>query len=232
VLTVRHVLLLPGAGGDREFGSPLAQRLPPDWEKIALAWPGLGDQPHDPAVGGLDDLVMLAGAALTTPSDLIAQSMGGVIALRLAARYPEKVRRLVLVATSGGFDLAAHDAEDWRDEYRRTYPDAAAWITKRVPDAAPEIAAITAHTLLLWGDHDPISPISVGTTLAGALRHARIHVVVAGTHSLAHDQPDVIDHRAPALTGPERHVASTPDDTGVAHRCPNASPFPASANQG
>ncbi len=150
-------------------------------------------------MGGREDLVTLAGAALTALSDLIAQSMGGVVALRLAARYPEKVRRLVLVATSGGFDLAAHDAEDWRDEYRRTYPDAAAWITEQIPDAAPEIAAITAHVLLLWGDHDPVSPISVGTTLAEALRHARLHVVAGGTHSLAHDQPDtsaplIIEH--------------------------------------
>jgi pimeloyl-ACP methyl ester carboxylesterase len=192
VLTVRRVLLLPGAGGDREFWSPLAQRLPADWEKIALAWPGLGDQPHDPTVGGLEDLVTLASAALTTPSDLIAQSMGGVVALRLAARYPERVRRLVLIATSGGFDPAAHDAEDWRHEYRRTYPDAAAWITESIPDTAPEIAAITAPTLLLWGDHDPISPISVATTLAQAFRHARMHVVAGGTHSLAHDQPDII----------------------------------------
>jgi pimeloyl-ACP methyl ester carboxylesterase len=192
VLTVRRVLFLPGAGGDSEFWSPVAARLPAHWEKIALAWPGLGDQPHDPAVGGLDDLVTLAGAALTIRSDLIAQSMGGVIALRLAARYPERVRRLVLVATSGSFDLAAHDAEDWRHEYRRTYPDAAAWITEPVPDDTPVAAAITAPTLLLWGDDDPISPISVGTRLAQALRHARMHVVAGGTHSLAHDQPDVI----------------------------------------
>jgi pimeloyl-ACP methyl ester carboxylesterase len=45
--------------------------------------------------------------------------MGGVVGMRLAARYPEKVRRLVLVATSGGFDLAAHGADDWRQEYRQ-----------------------------------------------------------------------------------------------------------------
>jgi pimeloyl-ACP methyl ester carboxylesterase len=192
VLNFRRVLLLPGAGGDREFWAPVAQRLPAHWEKIALAWPGLGDQPHDPAVGGLNDLVTLAGAALTPGCDLIGQSMGGVVALHLAARYSEKVRRLVLVATSGGFDLAAHNAEDWRQEYRRAYPDAAAWITEPVPDDAPVTAAVTAPTLLLWGDADPISPISVGTRLAQSLRHARLHIVKGGTHSLAHDQPDDI----------------------------------------
>ncbi len=192
MLTARRVLLLPGAVGDREFWSPVAQRLPADWEKIALAWPGLGDQPHDHAVRGLDDLVALTAAALTTRSDLIAQSMGGMVAMRLAARYPEKVRRLVLVAVSGGFDPAAHDAEDWRREYRRTYPCAADWITEPVPDHGPELDAIAAPTLLLWGDHDPISPISVGVRLAEALPHARMQVVAGGTHSLARDHPDII----------------------------------------
>ncbi len=184
--------MLPGAGGDPEFWSPVARRLPAAWEKIALAWPGLGDQPRDPPVRGLDDLVALAAAALTTPSDLIAQSMGGVVAVRLAARYPEQGRRLVLVATSGGFDPAAHDAMDWRQEYRRTYPDASRWIVEPVADQGPEIFRITAPTLLLWGDSDPISPISVGAKLAKALPDARLRVVEGGTHDLAHDHPEVV----------------------------------------
>ena len=145
MLTVRRVLLLLGAGRDREFWSPLAHPLPADCENIALAWSGLGISPTTPPLAGST----IAGVALTTPSDLIAQSMGGVVALRLAARYPEKVPRRVLVATSGGFDLAARDAEDGRDEYRRTYPDAAAWITKSSPRRRAGEAAITAHALLL-----------------------------------------------------------------------------------
>jgi poly(3-hydroxyoctanoate) depolymerase len=68
--------------------------------------------------------------------------MGGIVAVRVAARYPERVRRLVLVATSAGFDIAAHNAEDWRRDYRRTYPDAAAWITEPVADQQPMIAEI------------------------------------------------------------------------------------------
>ncbi len=199
VHAARRVLLLPGAGGDREFWAPIARRLPPAWEKIALSWPGLGDQPYDQSVRGLDDLVALAAGALTKPSDLIAQSMGGVVAVRVAARYPERVRRLVLVATSGGFDPAAHDAEDWRQDYRRAYPDAAGWITEPVPDQAPEIARITAPTLLLWGDRDPISPISVGIKLAKTLPHARLRVIEGGTHDLAREHaafiaPWIIEH--------------------------------------
>lgn len=193
----RRVLLLPGAGGDPEFWSPVAQRLPARWDKVTLTWPGLGDQPRDHSVRGLDDLVALVAGELTRPSDLIAQSMGGVVAVGAAARHPEQIRRLVLVATSGGFDPAAHHAEDWRQAYRRNYPDAADWITEHVADYGPAIAEITAPTLLIWGDSDPISPISVATTLATALPDARLWVLKGGAHDLAHPQVVarwIIDH--------------------------------------
>jgi pimeloyl-ACP methyl ester carboxylesterase len=52
-----------------------------------------------------DDLVRLVEAELTEPSTLVAQSMGGIVAVRVALRQPTQVRRLVLVATSGGVDV-------------------------------------------------------------------------------------------------------------------------------
>jgi pimeloyl-ACP methyl ester carboxylesterase len=192
VSTAPRVLFLPGAGGDREFWSPVAQRLPTDWEKVTLDWPGLGDQPHDSAVCGLDDLVALVAATLTRPSDLVAQSMGGVVAVRVAARYPEKVRRLVLVATSGGFDIAEHHAEDWREDYARTYPGAAGWITEPVADQRQLLTGIFAPSLLLWGDRDPLSPVTVGQSLARLLPNARLRIIDGATHSFACEQPELV----------------------------------------
>jgi pimeloyl-ACP methyl ester carboxylesterase len=187
-----RVLFLPGAGGAAEFWTPVAQRLPPDWETVAFSWPGLGDEPGDPAVTGLDDLVDLVAASLTAPADLVAQSMGGIVALRLASRHPDAVRRLVLVATSGGFDLGGHAAQDWRGEYRRAYPRAAAWITAPIPHSGAVAAEITAATLLVWGDRDPISPVTVGEELATTLPSARLTVIPGGTHDLAYELPDVV----------------------------------------
>jgi pimeloyl-ACP methyl ester carboxylesterase len=187
-----RVVFLPGAGGDREFWSPVAQHLPADWAKVLLGWPGLGDQPHDPAVSGLDDLVGLVVATLTVPSDLVAQSMGGIVAVRVAARYPERVRRLVLVATSAGFDIAGHNAEDWRADYRRTYPDAAAWITEPVADQQSMIEDIAVPTLLLWSTHDPLSPVTVGRDLARLLPQATLRVIEAPGHGFARDEPELV----------------------------------------
>lgn len=108
------VVFLPGAVGTPDFWRPVADRLPAGWEKILLGWPGAGDQPHDPNVGSFEDLVELTQSTIRRRSDVVAQSMGGVVAMGVALRYPEKIRRLVLVATSGGIDVRALGAADWR----------------------------------------------------------------------------------------------------------------------
>ena len=182
----RRLLFLPGAGADPAFWRPLGERLPAAWDKHYFGWPGLGDQPPDPAVNGVDDLVAMVEAELWPgPVDLLAQSMGGVVALRVALRNPGKVRRLVLTATSGGVDVADLTCFDWRANYHREYPNAAAWITEARIDLTAEIPSIACPMLLLWGDADPISPVAVGERLRGLAADAELHVVKDGEHDLA-----------------------------------------------
>ena len=122
-----RILFLPGAGASPDFWKPVGDRLPKAWPKEYFGWPGLGDQPHDPAIKGIDDLVHLVGARMDEPVDLVAQSMGGVIATRLALERPGRVRRLVLTVTSGGVNMTKHGAADWQADYRRSFPRAAGW---------------------------------------------------------------------------------------------------------
>src|SRR5438552_2725187 len=138
-----RVLFLPGALGTAEFWRPVGELLPDAWEKVYLSWPGLGSQKPDRSVGSVDDLVRLVERELNEASDLVAQSMGGVVAVRVALLHPEKVRRLVLVATSGGVDVTDLGGAEWRDDYRRNYPGAADWITRDRPDHERELGAIT-----------------------------------------------------------------------------------------
>lgn len=153
---VPQVVFLPGASGAGDFWLPVADRLPSGWKKRRLSWPGAGDQPHDPLVRGFEDLVALSGSRLDDQSDLIAQSMGGVVAIGIALRRPEKVRRLVLVATSGGIDVAGLGGADWREAYRTEYPNAASWVWQDQLDYTGVVPEISAPTLLLWGDSDPL----------------------------------------------------------------------------
>ncbi len=179
-------IFLPGAGGSAEFWQPVADRLPAAWPKILLSWPGLGDQPHDPGVNGIDDLVGLVTARIAAadgPVDLIGQSMGGLITIRAALRHPDRIRRIVLTGTSGGVDVAGLGGVDWRADYRRNFPNAAGWITETRADHATDLHAIQAPVLLLWGDVDPVSPLAVAHYLAERLPRATLAIVPGGDHA-------------------------------------------------
>ena len=197
-----RVVFLPGAGGDGGFFRPLIGRLPAHWSTTVLSWPGLGDVPPAADVNGFDDLVRLALEAIGDgPVDVVGQSMGGVVALRAVLERPGRVRRLVLIATSGGVDMRRLGAEDWRAQYARRFPNARTWIIEQRPDLTDRLPEVRLPTLLVWGDADPISPPAVGRHLAKLLPHAELVVLPGADHALARDRAaDVAPHVA-------RHLA-------------------------
>lgn len=186
-------VFLPGAGGRAEFWEPVAARLGGRAEPILLGWPGFGGIPPDASIRDLDDLYRWMCARLPPGrSDVVAQSMGGVLAARLAIERPERVRRLVLAATSGGLDLASLGARDWRPEYRRELRDVPPWFADDRTDLTERLQAIAAPTLLLWSDADAVSPVAAGELLARCIPGARLHLVRGGTHAFAHERPDEV----------------------------------------
>lgn len=189
------MVFLPGAVGAAGFWKPVGSLLPARWTKRYLSWPGLGNEPPDPSVRGIEDLANIVKDELGEhgePADLVAQSMGGVVAVRAAARWPDQVRRLVLVATSGGLDIASLGGADWRQDYRREFPGAQRWVTAHAPGHIDGIEGITAPALLVWGDADPISPLPVGQRLAALLPAAVLKVIPGGTHAMAVEQAPAV----------------------------------------
>jgi pimeloyl-ACP methyl ester carboxylesterase len=179
------ILFLPGSGASPDFWKPVGEKLSAEWPKEYFGWPGLGRQPHDPEVKGIDDLIAMVVAKMEAPVDLVAQSMGGVIAARIALDHPHLVRRLVLTVTSGGVDMAAFGASDWRADYRKSFPNAAEWIYQPRTAAPLPVEKIAAPTLLIWGDADPISPVAVGRHLEGGIPDAQLEVIAGGNHDVA-----------------------------------------------
>ncbi|MGZ3304234.1 MAG: alpha/beta fold hydrolase [Asticcacaulis sp.] len=186
-----RLLFLPGAGADPGFWKPVGDRLPLEWEKVYFDWPGLGHRPPDAGVRDFNNLVSRVEAEIGGhPVDLLAQSMGGAIALQVALRNPSLVRRLVLSVTSGGLDVAALGGVDWRPAYLAEYPHANLSILEGCPDMEDELCRIAQPALLLWGDADPISPVAVGERLHRLLPASRLEIVRGGDHALVQDRAD------------------------------------------
>jgi hypothetical protein len=60
--------------------------------------------------------------------------------------------------------MARFCAADWRSDYRKLLPTAADWTCRSAPPRLPA-ENISAPTLLIRGDADPISPVAVGREL-------------------------------------------------------------------
>jgi len=99
------LLLVMGLGGNIEMWEPLVEELR-DFQTIAFDAPGTGesDTPRWPlSMRRLAAITAQLARSLGHPRvDVLGVSYGGAIAQELAHRHPERVRRLVLAATSFG----------------------------------------------------------------------------------------------------------------------------------
>ncbi len=178
------LIFLPGAAGSPHFWRPVSNLLKHPAARTFLGWPGFDAVSADPAMHGLEDLVDMVLKEMDQPCALIAQSMGGVLAVQAALRRPELLTHMVLAVTSGGVDMSALHAEDWRPSFRTANPSAPPWFVDYREDLSGRIGAIRAPTLLLWGDDDPLSPVAVGKYLQELLPHGSLQVLHGGKHDL------------------------------------------------
>jgi poly(3-hydroxyoctanoate) depolymerase len=99
------LLLINGLGAHTEMWEPLEQTLA-GFRLIEFDLPGAGqsDVPWKPM--SVSRLAAIAAAVLdefgVEQADVLGYSMGGIVAQQLAADAPDRVRRLVLVATTPG----------------------------------------------------------------------------------------------------------------------------------
>jgi pimeloyl-ACP methyl ester carboxylesterase len=188
---VTRIAFLPGAGGQRAFWAPVAERLGLGEDALIFAWPGFGDEPPDPAIRRLSDLATLCIERLDGPTDLVAQSMGGVIALQVALARPDLVRRLVLCGTSGGIGLRRFQAQDWRRDYDLP-KGAPRYFVDDDTDIEASIPGMGQQTLLLWGANDSVVGPVVGERFAALLPNARLVIIEGAGHALAMEKPDQV----------------------------------------
>src|SRR5437762_5602999 len=199
----RPMILLHGGLGSGEMFGPVLPVLAERHQVIAVDLQGHGrtadiDRPIDVRLMAGDIAALIDHLALASP-DVVGYSLGGGVALQTAARYPTKVRRLVVVsanirpdaiypemrAQQGQVNAAA--AEFMKDTpmyqlYQRVAPrpeDFPRLLTKigesmsKDYDFADEVRGLQVPTLIVAGDADMAPPshyVEVFKLLGGGLR--------------------------------------------------------------
>jgi len=135
------------------------------------------------------------------PAHLVGHSMGGYVCLRLAARRPEAVRRLVLVAPAGvptGRSLLGH-LGPLLEVASRSTPSflpvlvrdalragpATLWRATRellAEDVRDDLRRVEVPTLLVWGERDALVPPSSGELLREEIGGSRLLVLGGAAH--------------------------------------------------
>ncbi|MBJ7777882.1 pimeloyl-[acyl-carrier protein] methyl ester esterase [Neisseria meningitidis] len=87
-----------GGGRTGHVFDDLMPRLPATWPVSAVDLPGHGDAPFAQPFD-IEAAADAVAAQIDTPADILGWSLGGLVALYLAARHPDKVRSLCLTAS-------------------------------------------------------------------------------------------------------------------------------------
>jgi pimeloyl-ACP methyl ester carboxylesterase len=100
----RPLILLHGGLGSGEMFGPVLPLLAERHQVVAVDLQGHGrtadiDRPMDVRLMAGDIAALIDHLRLATP-DLVGYSLGGGVALHMAAKYPAKVRRLVVVSAN------------------------------------------------------------------------------------------------------------------------------------
>ena len=162
-------------------------------------------QPYDP-----DELVdrIAQRFADLSPATYVGHSLGGLLSVRLAARHPETVGRLVLVAPAGVPGRSAvGSVVPLASALLRAGPfflPRLAYDTVRsgplmvlvagarllADDVRPDLTAVSVPTLLVWGDRDPLIPPHQAREFLDALPDARLELIAGAAHVPMLERPD------------------------------------------
>lgn len=199
------LLLLHGGLGSVDMFAPIMPALAEHRQVIAVDLQGhgrtrLGERPIELGAMGADMAALITKLGYSR-LDVMGYSMGGGVALQMAAHAPEKVRRLVLVsapfAKSGFFPemipqqeaVGAGMAEMMKEtsmfiSYKAVAPDVSEFprlldamgdLMRRDYDYSDAVAKLNMPVMLVFGDSDMIRPehiVEFYQKLGGGLKDA------------------------------------------------------------
>ncbi|MEM9522190.1 MAG: alpha/beta fold hydrolase [Actinomycetota bacterium] len=200
------IVLLHGLAGTADEWHRTADALPHHWGIIApdLRAHGRSRRDHQPALEAERftlDVITVIETLASTPIMLAGQSMGGVIATRVAAARPDLIRHLVLI--DAGVAPAPNDSSDL-ERWLRTSdtghdPDSMLAVAHTVnrTSRATEWGAVTCPTTVVLAERTFIADRDIATMAAAQPTTTWLSILSSG-HDIHLDQPTALGR---ALSG-------------------------------
>jgi pimeloyl-ACP methyl ester carboxylesterase len=206
------LLVVHGYNGSSDYWYPyFLPLLAEERRVIALDLPGCGlsgKLPSHTTETYAEFLVGFLDALGIDKADVMGHSMGGLLALATTARYPERVRKLVLIDSAGLPEMAR---PHWRVPFRAA-TDSSARLWRLYPtfvktglrartaregldvirkySVRQDLRQIHAPVLILWGSRDRLVPIEHGAFMAKHIPGARLAVVRGAGHMPFYERPE------------------------------------------
>src|SRR5215475_9801835 len=174
-----------------------------------------------------DDTAALLKQLNIKDGDFFGYSMGGTVALGVAIRHPELVRKLAIYGSCAGTAKDTYDPEIYKqfqslgpdfappvlkEPYDRMAPDPKRWpvLVSKIKElekifkgySAADLKAIKAQTLVMMGDRDAVRP-EHAVEMYRLIPNAQLAIFPGGDHFLLFSNPDkLLATLAPFLNAP------------------------------
>lgn len=209
------ILLLHGWRVGGWSFKPVADSLASRFQLVMPDLPGFGGSESPPTDWGVGEYAQFTVSFLSALGvgavHLLGHSFGGRIAIWIAAHWPERVRKLVLVNSAGirpkrslayavrvGAAKTLNRLGPWgrrfaplfgSRDYKTAGPLRGTLVKVVNEDLTGLLDRIQAPTLLVWGDHDRAVPLHDGHLMAGLIKGSRLLVLGGAGHFSYLDRP-------------------------------------------
>jgi pimeloyl-ACP methyl ester carboxylesterase len=217
------LVLIHGLAGSGDWWTHNQAALTAAFRVTTIDLPGFGTS-HPEARLILDEVPGQVAALMRDQgigrAHLMGHSMGGLVAGALAADYPDRIDRLVLVdAGFLAFDpKLRHRVTGLFRTLPWTSPSLMPVLLRDMLRSGPirmmaatgellrkdwreKLPAISAPTLVIWGEHDRVCSPSIGREIAATVPNARLVVIAGAGHSPMWEKPADFDREVLAFLG-------------------------------
>jgi pimeloyl-ACP methyl ester carboxylesterase len=210
------LVLLHGLSASGRWWSRNVPVFAAHYRTYTVDLPGFGNSRHvrwsrlDDTV---DQLAEWLGTEVLSTAHIAGHSLGAAVAARLAARHPHYVDRLILISAAirphsvrarmlpGGVVrlMACRSAQSYvplfARDLLRSHPVSSVAASRDAlqSDWEYDLARITAPTLVVWGERDPITPLPLAHGIVAAIPDARLLTLREAGHSPMWEDPETFN---------------------------------------